>query len=196
MRRRGSLSSRGRAPLQDDDWLRRRHIAATLEEITTVLHALDVPERDVRRGIRGEVIEIVGDRHRSCVSGRHRAAHADARRDCQVLKRRREVPGLTDDPDRPRWRVRRDDLRAQRDRCRHETLAVGAREQHTEIVGQRHELTLCFEPGRARLAVTGGRDERGADAAACTVREQRRIGRHRRADEDQVERHAGRQVRD
>ena len=129
-------------PFTSTTGLRRGDGAQPFEERAAVGDAFDVREAHRGRVVVGVPVEVVGDADRGRVAGGHRAADADAGLRRPVLERRHEVARLARDRDAAGGRVRRDDLRAQRGRRRHDALAVRAREQDAELVGERDQLAL------------------------------------------------------
>ena len=73
------------------------------------------------------------------------------------------------------------------DRRADDALAVGPGEQDAELVGEGHQLGLGPPAVLARLAVAGRREERRPHALRRAGPQQRRVGRRRRAHEDEVD---------
>ena len=112
-----------------------------LEERAPVGDALDVREAHRGRVVVGVPVEVVGDRRprprcpRSPRGSRRRRSAT-----AQFSNDETKLPDWLAIAIRPARRVRRDDLRAQPRRRRHDALAVRAREQDAELVGERDEL--------------------------------------------------------
>ena len=140
--------------------MRAAAVAEPIHEASPVDDALDVGEADRRGVVVGVPVEVVGDRHRRRVAGRHGPADADPARPRHVHEARHEVAALAGHADAPGRRVRRHDLGAQVGRRADHALAVRAGEQDAELVGERDELGLGDPPLVTGFAVAGRGEER------------------------------------
>ena len=174
--RRG-LASRGGAALEQHEGLAPGGRGDAAGEGGAVGHPLDVGEAHRGGRVVGEVLEVVGHVDGGGVAGAHRPADADAGGHGQVLEAGHEVARLAGHPDAPGRRVGGHDLGAQRRRGGHHALAVGAGQQHAQLVAEGHQVglgRLAVGPG---LAVAGRGDEGGPDALGRRGPQQVGVGR-------------------
>ena len=166
VRRGGASPARGGTSVDEHERLLARGAPERVEERSPVAHAFEVGQSHIGRGIAGEVLEVVGHSHDGGVSGRHRAADADARAEREVLERRHDVARLARDPDPACGRIRRHHLRTERRRCGHDALPVRSGEEHARFLGDRRQLLLGASTLVTSVRVAAGHHERGAHSLA------------------------------